>query len=177
MLTSIRGWLAALLLTAVIAVPMAWAAGIYPGFPAITGGMTGNETWAVDTNLSGGANPQTELITVSSVTAAVVGGPASSASATSTAATLNGRQGKITSEALTTAAGSDYALVLTNAAVRCSSIVLASVANGTNTTEGIAINRVQPCGPGPGQVTIRVRNTHASSALNGTLVISFQVLN
>jgi hypothetical protein len=47
-----------------------------------------------------------------------------------------------------------------------------SVANGTYTTEGLACNRVQP---GSGSAVIHIRNTNASSALNGTIVISVVV--
>jgi hypothetical protein len=95
------------------------------------------------------------------------------ATATAGAATLNSYSGKITSEAITTAAAADYVLTLTNSRIAATDIVLPSVANGTNTTEGLAINRVQA---GAGSVVIRVRNTHASSALNGTIVISFVVV-
>lgn len=95
------------------------------------------------------------------------------ASATAGAATLSKTQGKVTSEAITTAAGSDYVLTLTNTKIAAADIVLVSVANGTNTTEGLAVNRVQPAN---GSCVIRIRNTHASSALNGTIVISFFVI-
>lgn len=96
------------------------------------------------------------------------------ASATSGAATLNKNAGVVTSESLTTSAGSDYVLTLTNSAVLATSIVLVSVANGTNTTEGLAVNRVQPSA---GSCVIHIRNTHASSALNGTIAIAFAVIN
>lgn len=94
------------------------------------------------------------------------------ASATAGAATLHKPQGKVTSEAITTAAGADYVLTLTNSEIAAGDLVLASVANGTNTTEGLAINRVQPAA---GSVIVRVRNTHAAAALNGTIVVSFRV--
>lgn len=94
------------------------------------------------------------------------------ATATAGAATLNKQTGTITSEALTTAAGSDYVLTLTNSLVSSSSHVYVSADNGTNTTEGLSVQRVSP---GSGSVVIRVRNTHASAALNGTIKISFSV--
>lgn len=100
-------------------------------------------------------------------------GAVGTATATGGAATLNQTAGKITSEALTTAAGADYTLTLTNSFIAATDVVLCSVNNGTNTTEGLAINRVTP---GAGQVVILVRNTHASAALNGTIVISFLVV-
>lgn len=97
---------------------------------------------------------------------------AGTAAATGGAATLAQLSGKITSESLTTAAGADYTLTLTNSLIAATDMVVASVDNGTNTTEGLAINRVTP---GAGQVVIRVRNTNASAALNGTIVVSFVV--
>ena len=107
-------------------------------------------------------------------TGKVLLGDTGTATATAGAATSNTQRGTITSEALTTAAGSDYVLTLTNSKISSSSIIVASADNGTNTTEGIAINRITP---GSGSATIRVRNTHASSALNGTIKINFAVLN
>jgi hypothetical protein len=89
------------------------------------------------------------------------------------AATLNTLSGKVTSEALTTAAAADYVLTVTNSKVTAASLVVASADNGTNTTEGLAINRVTP---GAGSLVIRVRNTHATVALNGTIKISFAVV-
>lgn len=97
------------------------------------------------------------------------------ASATAGAATLNTQSGTITSEALTTAAGSDYVLTLTNSLVADSgagSNPLVTVDNGTNTTEGLSVQRVTP---GVGSVVIRIRNTHAADALNGTIKIRFAV--
>jgi hypothetical protein len=94
------------------------------------------------------------------------------ATATSGAATANGQRAVVTSEALTTAAGSDYVLTLTNSSITAANLVVCSVANGTNTTEGLACNRVQP---GSGSAVIHIRNTNASSALNGTIVISVVV--
>jgi hypothetical protein len=98
------------------------------------------------------------------------------ATASSGAATANGQRAQITSESLTTAAGSDYVLTLTNSFIAAlggsGGLVMASVANGTNTTEGLAVNRVQP---GSGSAVIHIRNTNASTALNGTIVISVVV--
>lgn len=105
-------------------------------------------------------------------TADVHSGDHGVATAVAGAATINHVSGQVTSESVTTAAGSDYVLTLTHPMVQADSVVLASVANGTNTTEGLAVNRVQPSA---GSVIIRVRNTHATVALNGTIVISFTI--
>lgn len=98
----------------------------------------------------------------------------SSASATAGAATCNAYAGTITSEALTTAAGADYVLTLTNDKITASSTVLAAVEHGTNTTEGLLVGRITPAA---GSVVIRVRNAHASSALNGTIKVKFLAFN
>ena len=96
------------------------------------------------------------------------------ATAAAGAATLNQPSGLVTSEALTTAFGADYVLTLTNSYVGTGSVVLATAANGTNTTEGLAINRVQTSS---GSVIIRVRNTNSAAALNGTIVVAYTVIN
>lgn len=95
------------------------------------------------------------------------------ATAVAGAATDTHTSGQITSEALTTAAAAEYLLTLTNPKVNADSVVLVSVFSGTNTTIGIAVHEVTP---GAGSVTIRVCNTHASAAWNGTIVISYTVL-
>jgi hypothetical protein len=99
-------------------------------------------------------------------------GDSLTASATAGAATCNSVSGKITSEALTTADGAEYVLTLTNSAVAAASMVFASVANGTNTAEGLVVQRVQPAA---GSVVIRVKNT-SGGALDGTIVVSFMVI-
>jgi hypothetical protein len=95
------------------------------------------------------------------------------AAATAGAATLNQLKGKITSEALTTAAGAAYTLTLTNSEIAANDIVLVSVANGTN-TQGVVVQGLVT--PAAGSCVITVQNEHASQALNGTLVVSFSVI-
>ena len=92
------------------------------------------------------------------------------ATATSGAATLHQASGAVASESISTAAGADYTLTITNNLITANSVVLASVATGTNTTAGLVVHEVTASA---GQVVIKVRNAHASSALNGTIVISF----
>jgi hypothetical protein len=96
------------------------------------------------------------------------------ATAAAGAATIANSVGQVTSEALTTAAGTDYILTLTNPLIIANSIVLASPKPGTNTTVGLNVHEVIPSA---GQVIIYVRNGHATAALNGTIVISYAVLN
>lgn len=95
------------------------------------------------------------------------------ATATAGAATLNKNAGVITSESLTTAAGAEWTLTLTNSAVAAADQVFASVQNGTNTTAMPYITTVTPAA---GSVVIKVRNGHASVALNGTVKVAFFVV-
>ena len=99
-------------------------------------------------------------------------GDTGTASATSGAATLNKQRGTITSEALTTAAGSTYTLTLTNSKVAATSQVMASADNGTNTQGELTVQRVTPAS---GSVVILLKNTHATDAYNGTVKINFLV--
>jgi hypothetical protein len=95
------------------------------------------------------------------------------ATASAGAATLNKMSGVVTSESLTTAAGADYTLTLTNSDIAAADQVFASVQNGSNTQGDLTVGSVTP---GAGQVVIVMRNMHASQALNGTIKISFLVV-
>jgi hypothetical protein len=92
------------------------------------------------------------------------------ATATAGAATLAKVSGKITSEALTTAAGVTYTLTLTNTEIEATDQVYVSVAKGTATTGTLTVADVKPAA---GSVVIIIQNIHASAAVNGTIVISF----
>lgn len=98
---------------------------------------------------------------------------ASTAAAVAGAATLNQGQGVVTSEALTTAAGADYTLTLTNSLIRATDLVFATAQSGTNTQGDLLLGA---CTPGAGSATIVIRNGHASQALNGTIKIGFLVV-
>jgi hypothetical protein len=90
------------------------------------------------------------------------------------AVTLAGLDGKVTTEALTTAQNASYTLTITNSSVVAADTVFASLANGTNTQGTPVIVRVTP---GASSIVIVVKNMHdAAQALNGTLVISFHVI-
>lgn len=100
---------------------------------------------------------------------------AGTVTAAAAAATLAATAGKITSEALTTAQNAIYALTLTNSKIDANSIVLVTVADGTNTQGTPMVGQVKP---GSGTCLIEVINKHATAeALNGTVVISFLVIN
>ncbi len=128
--------------------------------------------WSGTSVTASGAVQGATLISTGLTTAdtAKVGTGTKTAAATGGAATLNKAAGKITSEALTTAADAVYTLTLTNSAIAAADQVFASLANGTNTQGAPAIEKVTPAA---GSVVITVRNNHASEALNGTLVVSF----
>lgn len=93
------------------------------------------------------------------------------ATASSGAATLNKMAGVITSEALTTAAGADYTLTLTNADVAAADQVFASVqltaAGGTPAVASVT--------PAAGSIVIVVQNIHATAPFAGAIKISFLI--
>lgn len=89
------------------------------------------------------------------------------------AVTVAALAGKITTEALTTAALAAYTLTITNSMVDANDMVLVSIANGSNTA-GIPIPARALAGAG--SITIVIENQHATNAFNGTLVVTFVVL-
>ena len=95
------------------------------------------------------------------------------ATATSGAATCNAYLCRITSESLTTAAAAEYTLTLTNANITANSVLFVSAHLGTSTQGTLATGEAKPAA---GSATITVTNTHASSALNGTIVIDVLVI-
>lgn len=91
------------------------------------------------------------------------------------AATLNTFSGKVTSEALTTAQLGIYTLTITNDKIKANSIVLVSLANGSNTGGTPIVGRVTPAN---GSLVVQVINQHASAvAFNGTVVVSFLAIS
>lgn len=99
-------------------------------------------------------------------------GTPGTATASAGAATLNANTGEVTTEALTTAAGANYTLTLTNNKITAGSLVLCNITQGSNTTVGSVLWTAVP---GSGTIPIVVKNTHATVALNGTLKIRFFV--
>lgn len=101
---------------------------------------------------------------------------ATAASATAGAATLNSAgSGVITTNALTTIAGSDYLLTLTNNMIAAADIVLAAADLGTATQGVLSVKTITPAA---GSVTIVVRNLSGNNQnpLNGTINIRFLVI-
>lgn len=95
------------------------------------------------------------------------------ATATAGAATLHKVAGKITSEALSTAAAANYTLTLTNNKIEATDLVFASVAYGSASAGTPAVCRVTPAA---GSVVIVLQNVHSANALNGTIVVSYFVV-
>lgn len=96
------------------------------------------------------------------------------ATAVAGAVTLNKLGGVITSEVgLTTAAGAQYTLTLTNSTIAAADQVFASVKYGTSTTGTPSIKTITEAA---GSVVIVVQNDHASAALNGSIKIKFAVI-
>jgi hypothetical protein len=98
------------------------------------------------------------------------------ATASAGAVTLNAAgSGIITTEALSSSAGSPYTLTLTNNMVAATDIVLASVQNGLNTAGNPYIKTITPAA---GSVVIVVGNSteNSSAAFNNTLKISFLII-
>lgn len=90
---------------------------------------------------------------------------------TSAAATVNHASGTITTESLTTGAGSVYSFALTNSLITTDSVVVASVS-----TAGAGQPCVASVTPAAGSATIKIQNIHASNAFNNTLTIAFFVV-
>lgn len=156
----------------------AFAQGLYPGFPAATS-VDDSYLWAADTQLSGGQAPQTVDVTAAQMKNYVFGNTAAgtvtaTGNTTANAATLNAGRGKVTSTALTNAAAASTVLTLTNSTIAATSIVLVSVGLGTATTGEPVVASVVP---GAGTASITIKNVAAAAAFNGTVVISYAVVN
>lgn len=95
------------------------------------------------------------------------------ATATAGAATLAKSSGVVTTEALSTAAGTSYTLTLTDSLIGATDLVFASVAYGSASAGEPHVMRIQPAA---GSVVIVVRNSASAAAFNGTLRISFFAL-
>ena len=88
------------------------------------------------------------------------------------AVTASGMAGLITTSSLNTAGGANYAITWTNTFISSTSVVLLTLAGGTNTTENITLK----VAPGSGTATITIYNNTAATALNGTILLSYLVI-
>jgi len=133
--------------------------------------LNGYERHTVDTQLANGASPQTVATTVFQGAALGAALTKNTATATSGAATLSNSLGMITSESLSTAAGASYTLTLTNTLVTAARVVQAAAYLASSTQGQLAVTSITPAA---GSVVIVVKNV-GTAALNGTIVIPFQV--
>lgn len=90
----------------------------------------------------------------------------------SNAGTLSQLAGKVTTEALTTAAGAAVSLTITNTLVAATDIILVT-RNGGTSDEGTPEWTVTP---GSGSFVILLENRHASAAFDGTFIFGFLVI-
>jgi hypothetical protein len=151
--------------------------GLYSNTLPLATQLTGYETFPVDTQTliqtptTQGVNPQSVAATTFQLAALSTAIQVNTQTSTANAATSNTFAGRIVTEAVTTAAGANYTMTLTNSLVTATSIVQAAVQSGTNTRGPISIFSITPAA---GTVVILVRN-NGTLALNGTLIISWQV--
>lgn len=96
------------------------------------------------------------------------------ATAVTGAATLSKSSGVITTEALTTAAGAEYTLDITNTKCAAGDLAFAAVENGTN-SQGIPVISTVDTHTA-GHIVIKVENNDLAAAFNGTLKIKFFVV-
>jgi hypothetical protein len=88
------------------------------------------------------------------------------------AVTASGQAGVITTSALTTAGAGSYAITWTNTFIAPGSTILLSIMGGTNTTKNITMQATA----GTGTSTLTIYNNTAATALNGTVIIGYQVI-
>lgn len=88
------------------------------------------------------------------------------------AVTASGYAGVITTSSLTTAAGGTYAITWTNTKIATTSTILLSLMGGTNTVWNITTTVTA----GNGTSTLTIYNNTAATALNGTILIGYQVI-
>ncbi len=91
------------------------------------------------------------------------------------AVTVNANAGVITTSALTTAASSSYLITLTNnKIIDANSIILASIAGGTNTVKDISVEA--KCTAANTATLTIYNNVLLTTALDGTIIINFTVV-
>ena len=86
--------------------------------------------------------------------------------------TTSGTVGTLTTIPLITPAGSFHLILWTDSNINPNSVIQLSSMGGTNTNMNYTINVV----PGTGSATLTIFNNSASTALNGTLVIGYQII-
>jgi len=125
-----------------------------------------------DTETSAGQQPQTVAASSFDIASAAAALIQNTATSTVHTATLNTTSGLMLTEALTTAAGSDYTFQLVNSLITATSrIPMVQFKDGTNTA-GSA--RLKSIANATGTATLVFTNT-GTAAWNGTKIITFHV--
>jgi hypothetical protein len=101
-----------------------------------------------------------------------LGSEMGTATASAGAATCNYRIGKITTEALTTAAAAEYTLTLTNTKIDAGDIVFASV----DALTSAGTPNIGGCTVTADTAVITVSNVHATNAFDAAIQINFMVV-
>jgi hypothetical protein len=172
----VRGALG-LLGAALVAIPLAFAAGLYTnGLPQVLPGgpypnLSVRALIGADTGLASGQSPQT--VAAKAFDVAAIAGELVSNQATSTAhaATLNTVGGMVTTEALTTAPGATYTFTLTDSLITATTPLIVAIHNSTNSGGQLAPTSVVV---GAGTATLVFTNV-GTAALNGTVNIEFHI--
>lgn len=99
------------------------------------------------------------------------GGVVTQKSSASTAVTLNKFTGKITTVALTTAAGAEETFTVNNSKVKADDVVVVST-----TYAGAGTPMVSVKGVTDGSFVVVITNLHASNPLDAALTINFAVI-
>lgn len=134
--------------------------------------LPANALVAHDTELASGGTPQTVSATVFQACCAAMELIANQVTSTVHAATLNTVAGMITTESLSTAAGSTYTFTLTNSLlVAGAAAPSVQVKSGTNTGGGFQVTSVVNA---TGSTVISILNT-GTTAFNGTILIGFHI--
>jgi hypothetical protein len=127
------------------------------------------------TNPPSGSTPSLTSVTTSGLTTAQslkLDTGTKTATASAGAATLNKSSGVITTEALTTAAGSTYTLTLTDSQIAAGDLAVVSVdANGSTGTPHV--NSVKTTS---NTLTVVIANIHATVAFNAALKVTFAII-
>lgn len=139
-----------------------------------TGALTTSGTNSVNISTGAGVAGGTKRVTIGNVdglTDIIELVPRESSAGA--AHTLNASKGRITATGLTTAAGADETITITNSSVSATSGIIVGICTlGANDARPV-LERVVP---GAGSFTIQYVNEGAA-ALNGDLIISFEVFN
>jgi hypothetical protein len=103
----------------------------------------------------------------------VLTGDIGTGTCSSNAVTISNMAGTITTESLSTAGGANQPITVTNTLVSSTSVVLVSIAGGTNTnTWNIQLKTI----PGSGSFVTTIYNNTAATSLNGTIILKFLVV-